>query len=118
MPASWMLKTNGDPLMAVRGFLISLWEHAEQFPTTDLAGMLVPYFEPKADGLLPVLAEDPNELADANPFAPLVIMNVAKRVAQISRGRPFDRFAVIVRPAKAAPWRRSRNASPLDLVAG
>jgi len=86
--------------MAVRGFLVSLWEHAEQFPTTNLAGMLVPYFQPKVDGLLPILAEDPDELAEVNPFAPLVIMNVAKRVAQISRGRPFEKFAVVVRPCE------------------
>lgn len=115
MPASWMLKTNGDPLMAVRGFLISLWEHAEQFPTADLAGMLVPYFQPRVDGLLPLLAEDPVELAEVNPFAPLVIMNVAKRVAQISRGRPFDRFAVIVRPCEGRALAAIEKRQPFGL---
>ena len=115
MPASWMLKTNGDPLMAVRGFLVSLWEHAEQSPATDLAGMLVPVFQPQADGLLPVLAEDPDELAEVNPFAPLVIMNVAKRVAQISRGRPFDRFAVIVRPCEGRALAAIEKRQPFEL---
>lgn len=115
MPASWMLKTYGDPLTAVRGFLVALWKQANQFPTTDLAGMLVPYFQPRADGLLPVLAEEPEELAEVNPFAPLVIMNVAKRVAQISRGRPFERFAVVVRPCEGRALAAIEKRQPFGL---
>jgi NAD-dependent dihydropyrimidine dehydrogenase PreA subunit len=84
----------------VRGFLIALWKQADQLPPVELAGMLVPYFQPRVDGLLPVLAEESEELVEVNPFAPLVIMNVAKRVVQISRGRPFARFAVVVRPCE------------------
>jgi len=106
MTTTWMIKTNGDPLGAVRGFLGRLWQE------TGLEGMLLPRHQAETGGLVPYLAQESADLATANPFAPLVSVNAARQVAQLAREQPTARFAAVLRPCETRALCANEKRSP------
>jgi formate dehydrogenase subunit beta len=95
MRTHWMLRTNDDPLAAVRQFLAHLWLQA------GLEGMLVPYYQTEAGDLMPYLVEDPAQLADADPFVPVTVTDSALYSLQLARERPGARLGVVLRSCEA-----------------
>jgi formate dehydrogenase subunit beta len=93
MTAQWMLKTRGDPLGTVRDFVTHVWQTAE------LTGMLVP-----TNGNIgetgPRFVERTEELANLNPFAPLMPLNAAKLVPELIEADGSARIGVMLRPCE------------------
>ncbi len=94
MNTPWLIHTRGDPLNAVRQFLVNLWAQAQ------FEGMLVPVYQPKTERVVPQLLETPAQLAGADPLAPLEIVNSAKKVSMLTSSRPGARFAAVLRPCE------------------
>jgi formate dehydrogenase subunit beta len=89
-----MIKTNGDPLATIRRLLVSIWKEAQ------LDGMMIPRFEPSSLGVVPFMAITPEQVARADPCAPLQIKNAARRVADLARELPTGRYAAVLRPCE------------------
>ncbi|HLE51077.1 MAG TPA: hypothetical protein VI755_03410 [Anaerolineales bacterium] len=106
MTTTWMIKTNGDPLGAVRGFLDRLWQE------TGLKGMLLPQYQAETGGVVPYLAQEPADLATAYPFTPLVKVNAARQVAQLAHEQPVARFAAVLRPCETRALCAIEKRSP------
>ena len=87
----WRLQTEADPLATARRFLGAVWQQA------NLDGMLVLLYQPGKMAVEPMLIDDPQRLADADPFVPLVQVNAARLVAQAARQYPEKRLAVVLR---------------------
>jgi formate dehydrogenase (coenzyme F420) beta subunit len=88
---TWRIKTNNQPLAASRRFLKSVWAEAK------LNGMVLPVQQPDQYTIRSGFIESPDDLNTANPFAPLTLANAGKLVAELSRQRPGERFAAVMR---------------------
>lgn len=106
MTTTWLIKTNGDPLGAVRGFLGRLWQE------TGLEGMLLPCYQTETGEVVPYLARESADLATAYPFAPLVKVNAARQVTQLAREQPTARFAAVLRPCETRALCTLEKRSP------
>jgi formate dehydrogenase subunit beta len=109
MSTSWMLKTKGDPLVAVRTFLQALWSQA------DLDGILIQLEPTGGKRTGPQLVDDPALLETADPFLPLVTVNSAKLVIQLSRQHPEAYLAAILRPCEVRALSNVIGHIPVDL---
>lgn len=94
MNTNWVLDTHGDPLGAVRRLVHTLWSQAH------LDGMLVPFSDTLEASTRPRLLSDPGELAEFNPFRPLMTLNEAKLVPSLLNSHPHERLGVVVRPCE------------------
>jgi formate dehydrogenase subunit beta len=104
----WILNTYGDPLTAVRDFLHGLWVQ------NNLDAMLIPVYH--ADNTLePCLMSDPRYLEQADPFAPLELVNAAQRVAQAARERPQARMAAVLRPCEVRALKEMAQLDSFNL---
>jgi formate dehydrogenase subunit beta len=101
-----MLLTNGDPLGATREFIARLWDQ------TDLDGMLIPLRDPETTVVRNHLLDHPDQLETADPFAPVMTVNSARLVQELSFEYPFDRFGVVLRPCELRALREmiARNS--------
>ncbi len=106
MTTTWLIKTNGDPLNAVRGFLSRLWREM------DLEGMFLPHYQTETGEVLPYLAHELADLAMAYPFAPLVKVNAARQITQLAREQPMARYAAVLRPCETRALSTLENLSP------
>ena len=95
MKTSWMLETDGDPLGAVRQFLMELWPYA------GLSGMLVPVYQEDGTRVIPGLVEDPAQLGQADPFAPMISINAAQLVPELGQAHPNARLGAVLRACEA-----------------
>lgn len=109
MKTTYILKTHGDPVGAVRKLLSDLWVQA------DLDGFVIPRYQPKVVGILPFLASKREDLALADPFTPLVADNSAREVSRIARQNPQGSFAVILRPCEGRALLAKRRREQLNL---
>jgi formate dehydrogenase subunit beta len=91
MSTTWVLKTNGDPLLAIQNFLMSLQERAH------LNGFVIPRYRRDGREVLPDLVENPLDLIETDPFAPMVRDNAAKTVVQADRANPGVRYGAVLR---------------------
>jgi formate dehydrogenase (coenzyme F420) beta subunit len=91
MSTTWVLRTKSDPLGALQNFLWKLQEQAK------LQGYVLPRYQSDGQGINPELVEDPLDLYEADPFAPLVKVNAAKTVAQVDQAHPEARFGAVLR---------------------
>lgn len=91
MSTTWVIRTDNDPLAAVQNFLMKLREPAR------LQGYVLPIYQSDGLGINPELVENPLDLVEADPFAPLVKINAAKIVAQVGQAYPQARFGAVLR---------------------
>jgi formate dehydrogenase subunit beta len=94
MDTQWFLKTGGDPLGRVRGFLGALWRSA------GLAEMVVPVCRDAQAAPRPEFLTDPALLASADPFAPLMVVNNAAEVGRRAQAGVRARTAAVLRPCE------------------
>jgi formate dehydrogenase subunit beta len=88
------LKVEGDTLKAVRNFLgILLKERIVDF-------LLVPQEISHGRSLVQTLVKDAAHLDRANPFSPVMPMNSATIVSQLTAGKPGKRLGVVLKPCE------------------
>nr|MBC8496146.1 hypothetical protein [Chloroflexota bacterium] len=92
MSTQWMIKTHGDPLGTVRGFVKTVWQ------AFDFERMLVP-MNGHIDDTGPRLIDDPEELTSLNPFAPLMPINAAKLILDLVEG-DSPKVGAMLRPCE------------------
>lgn len=95
MKTHWILKTEGNPRLAVQHFLYDLWPYA------DLEGMLVQLDPAGASIPAPTLVEDPMQLLVANPFLPMVTVNAGGLAARLASRKPPARIGAVLRSCEA-----------------
>lgn len=108
MTSDWVLQTQGHALGAVQAFLGRLWVQAE------LEAMFAPL---RPSGSLEVnrtLVEDQAQLADADPFAPLMTRNVGCQVLELALDHPQRKMAALLRACEVRALQAvaSRTAAP------
>lgn len=91
MKPTWVRKTYGNPLSAVRQFLSELW------PLVGLEGLLAPVYKTGIQGISPELIEDQEHVKFVDPFLPFVPVNSAIVIEKLVEKRPLSRFGVILR---------------------
>lgn len=86
--------TNGDPLGATREFLKTLLHKSV------VDALLVPLQLPDADHITPSLVQDPSQLDQADPFAPVMQINGAAVIAKIQHAENPARMGAVLRPCE------------------
>jgi hypothetical protein len=79
MNTVFILHTRGDPLTAIRHFLRDLWGR------TDVDGMLIPIIRKEDTSVTLCLSDHPEQMAEADPFAPAISYNTAQFSRSSSR---------------------------------
>lgn len=87
---TYTIKSSGDTLGAVQGFLKSL------ITSGVVNAVLVPQEVAAKTNVVPTLVRDPELFGNANPFAPVNGLNTARLVANLSRNLP-EKIAVVLR---------------------
>lgn len=85
---------NGNPVIALQAFLAGWWKQQQ------LEGLLAPLELPDGSSVVPGLVDEPDQLQTVNPFAPLMIRNLAADIAQLLRARPDMRLGILLRPCE------------------
>jgi formate dehydrogenase subunit beta len=112
MATQWMLETNGDPLGSIQLFLRDIW------PNAAIDGILLPLRTAEERDVTPQLIDSPDQLDQADPFAPIMRVNAAQLVAELTHEYPFNSFAAVLRPCemRALVEMLKHNAFQLDRV--
>jgi formate dehydrogenase subunit beta len=97
------------PLDATRRFLTQVWERA------GLDGMFIPAWAEGEDDPRPALLNAPAQLARADPYAPLMVLNTAPHVAALASDNPNQRLAAVLRPCELRSLRELARRQGLDL---
>lgn len=85
---------DGDTVDTLRGFLAAWWEQYQ--PEI----LLAPVEKKDRRGLTAKVIEDPEELVDVNPFAPVMSGNAASTAHRLLRENSGKRLAVMLRPCE------------------
>lgn len=109
MSTVWMVRTQGNPLEAIRALLMKIWQQA------GLDGMLVPAHNDRESISSPLLLQDPAQLVGADPCVPLVPVNAARLVAQLARNQPRGRYAAVLRSCESRALTEIRQLEAIDL---
>lgn len=109
MSATWMIKTNGDPLTAIRQVLLGIWKSYQ------LDGMLLPRYQPASGGVAPFMAIHPDEVQHADPCAPLQTRNAAPRLLEIAGELPAGSYAAVLRPCEGRVLDTKNSRTRLNL---
>jgi formate dehydrogenase subunit beta len=81
----------GGALAALRGFLRRLLEEGV------VDALLVPLELPSGDALVPTLIKDPERVAMANPLAPVMMVNSASLVSNLTRRGNREKVGVVLK---------------------
>jgi formate dehydrogenase subunit beta len=109
MSTYWQLNTKKDPLGALQTFLQKLWPNAE------IDGILIPCRMPENGAVKPYLLDAPEQLAYADPFAPVMLKNMAVLVAELTQEYPHNRFAAVLRPCELRALIEMHKHNAVDL---
>lgn len=109
MSTTWMVKTNGDPLAAIRQVLLDVWKSCR------LDGMLLPRYQSASGGVAPFMAVHPEEIQRADPCAPLQIRNAAPRLLEIAAELPTGNYAAVLRPCEGRVIDKKNARTRLNL---
>jgi ferredoxin len=91
MSTSWMIPTNGDPLGTVRELIGEIWKAA------DLDLLLAP-LNGRVESTGPEFLNDPADLSTINPFTPLMPINAAGMVPELTQSG--EKTAAMLRPCE------------------
>ena len=83
-----------SPLETVRRLLARVWREA------DLDGMLVPIWKAEEHVMQAALLQEPEQLANADPFSPVMLANGAPLAARLLRMPRQKRLGVVLRPCE------------------
>ncbi len=97
----------GGTLEALRALLRSLLENRV------VEAILVPVATPDRRNLVPTLVHEPGQLATADPIAPVMPVQSARIVSQLTFTGPSERLAVVL---KACEWRAAVDLAKLRQV--
>src|SRR5574341_185393 len=105
MNTSWILETDGNPLAAVRQFLLELWPYA------GLSGMLIPVYQDNGTQVTPAFIGDPGQLVQSDPFAPISASNSARLAPAAADAHPKGVLGAVLRSceARAFDWLVGQN---------
>ncbi|HUS70029.1 MAG TPA: formate dehydrogenase, partial [Anaerolineae bacterium] len=81
----------GDVVTALREFLRRLLE------AQVVDALLVPVELPSGDAVVQTLIKDPDRLANANPLAPVMMVNSAKLVSSLTRRGNREKVGVVLK---------------------
>lgn len=107
MKTSWILETDGNPLAAVRQFLLELWPYA------GLSGMLLPAYQANGTQVTPTFINDPGQLGQCDPFAPMVATNSAKLMPSAAHAHPTGMLGAVLRSCEARAFDRMAEQKKL-----
>lgn len=99
--------TEGDTLGAMRRVLRTLLENKI------VDAILVPLATPDRRNLVPTLVRDPAQLAQADLIAPVMPIQAARIVSQLTFTAPEERLAVVLKPCE---WRATVELAKLQQV--
>jgi formate dehydrogenase subunit beta len=110
MVAFWTLETQGNVLKAARDFLGELWEVAR------LDGFVLPVYRDSAPYAAPQLVTHRDNLAQADPFVPVLSFNTAGYVSDLARAHSGTRDGVVLRACEGRALKElvQRDSLPLD----
>ncbi|MBM3302097.1 MAG: formate dehydrogenase, partial [Deltaproteobacteria bacterium] len=94
MKVTTILKANGDILGVARGFLAGLLKEG----IVDY--LLVPQRISRGRCFAQTLVKDPSYLTEANPFSPVMAMNSATIVGQLTVDRPTKKVGAVLKPCE------------------
>ena len=97
--------TEGDTLEAMRRVLRALVENKV------VDAVLVPLATPDRRNLVPTLVHDPAQLERADPIAPVMPIQSARIVSQLTFTGPGERLAVVLKPCE---WRATVELAKLQ----
>ncbi|RCK76098.1 MAG: Formate dehydrogenase [Anaerolineae bacterium] len=104
-----MVETHGDPLGTVRHVLRTIWQNAK------LDFMLAPTNDSGELKQTPYVLTSPNELADFNPFKPLMTSNTARFIPNLLQSqRNQKRIGAILRPCELRALRGLEKYSQVN----
>ena len=109
MATHWIVNTYGDPLSTLQTTLGKIWGQA------GLDGMLIPGASGPNELTKPRLVHDPAELANLNPFRPIMTMNAARLIPDILEKYPEGQIGVLLRPCEMRALIEMVKHSPLSL---
>jgi formate dehydrogenase subunit beta len=99
----------GDPLGSLRALLALFWAHSQW------DGLLIPTWSQEAEAPRPALLTDPQAIDEADPFAPVMLVNAASRAAQAMEDNPSSKLAFMLRPCELRSLRLLATRRGLDL---
>lgn len=108
MNKTWMINTRGNPLESLHQFIGDVWQAAE------LDYVYLPLKIPEEPYIEASLIDDPVQLADFNPFTPVMPENLAKKLPGILAEHPDARIGAFLRPCEMRALHRMSGISPVD----
>jgi formate dehydrogenase subunit beta len=108
--AYWMLETRDEPLRTIHRFLREVFQHAE------LDRMLIPLRMGGPPGVEPHFIDEPEHLADADPFAPLMTVNAARMIVKHIKANPTKRIGAVLRPCEIRALHQVAQHEGIDLA--
>lgn len=109
MSTLWVLETKGDVLGAVRLFLERLWEAAE------LDGLVLPVYVDQQPYAIPQLITRADSLTQADPFVPILSLNAAGYVSELTQKHPEMHFGVVLRACEGRALKELVQRDSLNL---
>lgn len=97
MNTQLMIETHGDPLGAIQGFIMNLWEEFS------LDAMVVSQHQtiiPGEKESTPLIYQ-PGKMAEINPFKPLMTTNTAKMIPELMKVNPQSKLGLLLRPCES-----------------
>lgn len=94
MSAYWRIQTKGDPLGALRKFILIVWQQAL------LDGMLVPIDGNEGNTNRVQFINDSNRLNEMNPFKPIMTENAARNIPFLLEKYKDANIGAILRPCE------------------
>lgn len=105
----WSLKTHGDPLGKLRGFITQVWQAAQ------LDGMLVTMDGDGQSSAMPRYTTDRATLAGINPFRPLMEVNAARLIPEMLADHSTTRVGALLRPCEMRAFAEMARHVPLKV---
>ncbi len=105
----WVIKTQANPLGAIRRFLQNLWQQA------NLAGMLAPVYQGES-GVASQVVRKVEQIPEIDPCVPIMPVNAARLVAAQARQHPGVRFGAVLRSCEARALSEVARREALDLT--
>ena len=111
MAEHWVIPvTDSKPLTSVHEILQAVWKTAE------LNQMLIPIWSENAHMPVPTLIHDPDELMQADPFAPIMTGNAAGTAFDSIRKSHGKRLGLFLRPCEIRSLRKIADREQADLT--
>jgi formate dehydrogenase subunit beta len=108
MITHWMLETQGQTLETVRRFLAELYHRA------DLDAMLVPLRVGDPATIETHMIDDPDRLAQADPFAPVMCPDAAKTIAEFTQHHPARQLGAVLRSCELRAFEAMVKRDPVN----